>query len=240
MKARKIISAVLLTAAFAAAFAAFLAACGANSKKSTADSASRTATADGAISNGVVEESPNVNGMRFNLTLTEFTDRYNAEKSRMKQKDVLTLNRWIKDDNSELDNNSVHVQYWHHDDRDASFTASVEARSEKIMNIGCGTTVSNYQGKTEGAANSDPVLEKAALMAQIACGFSPDTRETLADIFDRTVTEPDNSLWYKGFVFNFSTMKDKLDKTKDIMLFRVFPITEALKQEWSLKEYREK
>lgn len=228
----KRISAVLLTAALMFG----LTACSGTNNSSTADSSS--ATVDEAnVNEEIVEESPNVNGMRYNLTLTQFTDRYNAEKSRLKEKDVLTLNSWVKDDNTELDNNSVHVQYWHHDDQNVSFTATVEARSEKIMNIGCGTAVNNYQGKTEGAVNSDPVLKKAALMAQVACGFPSDSRETLADIFDRTVTEPDNSLWYKGFVFNFSTMKDKKDETKDIMLFRVFPVTNELKQEWSLKEY---
>ena len=235
MNFKRKMTAVLLTAAFALS----LAACSGTSNDSTVDSAvSGFATADEAdLNNAMVEESPNVNGMRYNLTLTQFTDRYNAEKSRLKEKDVLTLNNWVKDDNTELDNNSVHVQYWHHDNQNVSFTATVEARSQKIMNIGCGTAVSNYQGKTEGAINTDPVLEKAALMAQVACGFSSESRETLADIFDRTVTEPDNSLWYKGFVFNFSTMKDKKDATKDIMLFRVFPVTGELKQEWNLKEY---
>lgn len=232
MKIKQCVSAVLL-----AAVCLFTAAACAPQDSKTAAATPDSATPDGASSAGAVEESPNVNGMRFCMTLTEFTDRYNAEKSHLQEKDVLTLNQWVKDDNTELDNNSVHVQYWHHDDQDVSFTATVEARSEKIMNLGCGTAVSNYRGKTEGAVNSDPVLKKAALMAQVVCGFSSDSREILEDIFDRTVTEPDNSLWYKGFVFNFSTMKDKKDETKDIMLFRVFPITEALKQEWNLKEY---
>ena len=41
--------------------------------------------------NGAVEESFNVNGRRFNLTLYEFTSKYNAEKQLRGDKDLLKM-----------------------------------------------------------------------------------------------------------------------------------------------------
>ena len=46
--------------------------------------------------NGAVEESFNVNGRRFNLTLYEFTSKYNAEKHLRGDKDLLKMDNWKK------------------------------------------------------------------------------------------------------------------------------------------------
>lgn len=46
--------------------------------------------------NGAVEESFNVNGRRFNLTLYEFTSKYNAEKQLRGDKDLLKMDNWKK------------------------------------------------------------------------------------------------------------------------------------------------
>ena len=81
------------------------------------------------------------------------------------------------------------------------------------------------------------ILGKAALMAEIACGFEEGSETVLQDIFFKTTTESDDSLWYKGYVFNMSTKEDDNDSKNNIMLFRVFPVTDSLKNEWKLKEY---
>ena len=58
----------------------------------------------------------------------------------------------------------------------------------------------------------------------------------LQDIFYRTTTESD-TLWYDGYVFNLSTKEDRNDSKNNVMLFRVFPVTDELKEEWKLTEY---
>ena len=67
--------------------------------------------------------------------------------------------------------------------------------------------------------------------------FPAESAGTLQDIFYRTTTGSDDSLWYSGYVFSLSTKKDEKDSKNNIMLFRVFPVTEELKTEWNLKEY---
>ena len=94
-----------------------------------------------------------------------------------------------------------------------------------------------FMGMDGDRKNSDIILGKAALMAEIACGFEEGSETVLQDIFFKTTTESDDSLWYKGYVFNMSTKEDDNDSKNNIMLFRVFPVTDSLKNEWKLKEY---
>lgn len=197
----------------------------------TSDEASAAARTD------AVEGSSNVNGKRFNLTLREFTADYNNVKARRKKNERIFFGNWKKNDTATKDDNGVDIQYWYYDDDNVSFTATVEVASKKLVNIGCGTTMSRFMGMEGDKKNSDIILNKAALMAEVACGFPDGSESVLQDIFFKTATENEDSLWYKGYVFNLSTKEDEDDSKNNIMLFRVFPVTDSLKDEWKLKEY---
>ena len=97
--------------------------------------------------------------------------------------------------------------------------------------------MSKFMGVTDGVNNSDLILQKAAWMAEAACGFSTDSEAVLEDIFFRTTTENKDTLWYQGYVFHLNTKEDKTDAKSSIMQFRVFPITDALQKEWKLEKY---
>lgn len=172
MKIRHSVTALLLAAA--AVFG--LTACGSrNDDVKNVSKPKTTATGDEVytVPSDAVEESANVNGMRFNLSLYQFTANYNNERTSHGDKDILDLKKWEKNGESEKDGNGVYVQYWHYDEDDVSFTATVEVKSDKLVNIGCGTTMSNFMEMTGDVNNSDKILEKTAQMAQAACGFPP-------------------------------------------------------------------
>ena len=186
-----------------------------------------------------VEESFNVNGRRFNLTLYEFTSKYNAEKQLRGDKDLLKMDNWKKNGQVTKDNKGVKIQYYYYDDENINFTATIEDDSEKLVNIGCGTTVKRFTDKENGKNNSDGILLKAALAAQVVCGYDSSYLNTLQDIFYKTTTGSDTSLYYDGFVFALSTKMDNSDPQKGLMLFRVFPVTEEHREEWKLKDYKD-
>lgn len=192
------------------------------------------------VSDGkAVEQSPNVNGKRFNMTLREFTVLYNETKTINGESELIHLGNWRETGDPKKDDNGVEIQYWHYDDPTVSFTATVELKTGKLLNIGCGTTVSKFMGMTDEKNNSDIILGKAALMAKTVCRFPDGSEPVLQDIFFQTTTGDNDSLWYNGFVFNLSTKEDSSDSKNDIMLFRVFPVTDKLKEEWKLEEYGE-
>lgn len=184
-----------------------------------------------------VEESDNVNGMRFNLSLRGFSLKYNTIITGKPNVNLLLDKNWQKVEGTAADDNGVEVQYWYYDDENVSFTATEEVESGKLLNIGIGTTMSKFMGVTDGVNNSDLILQQAAWMAEAACGFSADSEAVLEDIFFRTTTENKDTLWYQGYVFHLNTKEDKTDAKSSIMQFRVFPITDALQKEWKLEKY---
>lgn len=185
-----------------------------------------------------VENSVNVNGKRFTLTLFDFTSRLNAEKNQRGEKDMYLMEKWKKNGQVTKDNKGVKIQYYYYDDSNTNLTATVEADSEKLVNVGCGTTLSYFTGKDKDKNNSDNVIYQAALAAQIVCGYDCSYLNTIQNIFYATTKGVDTSLYYDGFVFSFTTKTNHANKDNDLMMFRVFPVEESLKEEWKLKEYQ--
>lgn len=240
MKLFKAVLAALLAVVAVLSFSA----CGDNRTNNQLKSIERPETAatgdepvDATAAANAVEKSENVNGVRFNLSLRGFTLKYNAIVTGKPDVVLLQDKKWKKMDGTDADDNGVRVQYWYYDDENVSFTATEETATGKLLNIGIGTTMSKFMGTTDDVNNSDLILRQAAWMAEAACGFSTDSEAVLQDIFYRTTTESKDTLWYQGYVFHLNTKEDKTDAKSSIMQFRVFPVTEALKEEWKLEEY---
>lgn len=185
-----------------------------------------------------IESSENVNGKRFAFTLTEFTEHYNSIKKMIGDNDLIIMNKWSKMGVPETDNHGVEIQYYYYDDENVNITATVETESGKLMNIGVGTTMSNFMAQESGENNSDDIIRKAAVVTAAAGSFGTDKIDTLQDVFYQLATGSEDSLWYEGFVFTLSTKDDKQDSKNGVMLFRVFPISAELKKEWKLTEYK--
>ena len=237
MKKLKGITALLLSVVFVFS----LTACSKDSIKLNIEQPKSISTADDGEDEPVsdaIEASDNVNGRRFTVTLHEFTERYNAAKRQVLDNDLIIEGNWRKMGEPETDNKGVEFQYYYYDDYNVNITATVETESEKLMNIGVGTTMSHFMAEESGENNSDDVLRKAALMADAAGCFGSDKIDTLQDVFYQIATGSEDSLWYEGFVFSLSTKENKSDSKNGIMLFRVFPITDDLRKDWKLEDYK--
>ena len=187
-----------------------------------------------ALNENSIEPSPNVNGMRFTMTIEEFTESYNEFKRANGENDLIMMGNWKQIDEESSDNKGVRVKYYYYDDENISFTATVEAENDKLVNIGCGTTMSKFMAQNEsGESNSEAVLYKAAVMAKTVCRFPKGSERVMQNIFYRTTTENLDSLWYQGFIFSLSTQEDKTDSKNSVMLFRVFPISDELRDDWN-------
>ena len=217
----------------------FISSCNNRSKKTDDDI--KDATFDEiveSVRDDAIENSDNVNGARFNSTLLDFTLRYNeAKKSRGENTDLIMEGKWKKNGDESSDDNGVKIQYYYYDEENTNFTATVEVESQKLLNIGFGTTMSYYMGQTDEINNSELALEKAALMAQAVCHYKNDSTDVLKEVFRQTTADENGTLWFQQCVYKLDTQQDKKDSKNDIMLFRVFPISDRLKAEWKLKEY---
>ena len=172
---------VFLTLITAAAVILF-SACSSNEKDNQLKNIERPDTAatgdeavDATAATDAAELSENVNGVRFNLSLHGFTQKYNSIIKGKPDAVLLKDAKWKKAGDAATDDNDVKIQYWYYDDENVSFTATEELASGKLVNIGVGTTMSKFMGMTDDENNSDRILEQAAWMAEAACGL-PEKR----------------------------------------------------------------
>ncbi len=186
-----------------------------------------------------VEESTNVNGMRYNLTLEQFSLKYNEMLKEMGNLEMINGKGWQKKGEETTDLKGTKIQYYFYDARKINFTATVEVESNKIMNLGLGTTMSNFVSIEDDKNYSDIVLMKCAVMAAAAGGYPIDKVNVLQDVFYRTTFEKSNQIWYEGSVYCLSTSEDKGNSERSTMLFRVFPIADDIKSEWKIIDYEE-
>lgn len=214
--------------------------CAKDNNKISVDEPQRIATGDeiySAKNENAVEESANVNGMRFTLTLPMFTEKYNDAAQRVDGVFAINYDKWKAKDGIKKDTNGVEIQYFYYNDSGTNFTVTTEAESGKIVNIGCGTTMANFVAQDENSSSSDAILRKAAVMAAAVCQFPIDSLDVLQDVFYRTTFGNGNSFWYQGFIFSLSTQDNKTDSEKSLMLLRVFPVADELKKDWDVPDY---
>lgn len=227
--------------AFAAVVSAVLCGCSDNDSISNVKEPQRISTGDEiypAKNKDAIEKSENVYKCRFNCNLQDFTQRYNEIYSNLGGSDFLDYNKWVKQDESDTDANGVLLDYYYYNNDKSNFTATVESVSGKLMNVGCATTAENFVSDSMGSSNSDLILRKSAVMAQAVCKFPDGSTDVLQDIFYRTTFESVESLYYQGFVFSMSTgLSGKSDSS--LMLLKVFPIDDSLKNEWKIADYEQ-
>ncbi len=219
---------------------AIICGCSQSENKITIDEPEKISTGDQifhAQKEDSVEFSNNVNGKRFTLTLEQFSQRYNEISQNLGMTELINAQKWVKKDVITHDNNGVEIEYYYYNADNLNFTATVETDSQCIMNIGCGTTMGNFVAQDGENSNSDVILRKSAIMAEAVCQFPSGSTDVLQDIFYQTTFDNKESLWYQGFVFSMSTQKNKQDSQNSVMLLRVFPISDELKEEWKILEY---
>ncbi|MEE1060378.1 MAG: hypothetical protein UH080_00975 [Ruminococcus sp.] len=183
-----------------------------------------------------IEVSPNVNGKRFNMTLEEFTGRYNEIMLGIEGIEFLNADNWKKLGEPEKDINEVEYQCYYYDANKIEFTATVEINTQEIMNIGCGTTEDTFVAFRGEESYSDIILKKSAVMAAAACGYGENDVDTFRHIFYSITYKDIDSLLYDSVVFNFTVNKNK-DPKKNTLLYRCFPISDHNAQEWKIEEY---
>ncbi len=183
------------------------------------------------------QKSENVNGMCYAITLEEFTHNYNEMLKETGSLDMINPKGWKMLGSPQDDANGTEYQYYYYDADKINLTASVETKTNYIMNIGLGTTMSNFVSIENEKNNSDTILMKSAVMAVAVSGMGIDEVDTIQDIFYRTTFKNTNELWYNGNVYALSMNEDKADSERSTMLFRTFPISEDVKENWGIDEY---
>lgn len=184
------------------------------------------------------EDSVNVNGRRYNINIEKFTERYNELMFRSGGGEYLNMENWKRLGETKTDANGVEYSCYYYNIGNAELTVSIESRSHKIMNVGCGTTMTKYVSIDGEHQYSEKILKMSSVMAAAVGGYTSDDVELFKRIFNETTFENKSSLAYENNIFNLSTGK-KDDNNDSTMLFRYFPVTDEHLEEWNIPAYTE-
>lgn len=177
------------------------------------------------------EKSDNSLGARYIFTLQDFckrmqkiVDELGAPVVTFKEDDWEILSKDLVDDEG------VNYSTYYYSTDSIAFTASIEDKSEKVMNIGCGCSYSMFNDKSEDYQHS--VLTMSSLLACVAGGYSIDDINFMFDLF-KTVANDGRTFYYKNGVYlvNYETKEDSS------VLFMISPAKESIKDEWELQDY---
>lgn len=213
---------------------------GSDSNTSNNKSEGKTATADEGYpypSKVNWEESQNATGARFNLTLKEYTEQFNKMYNSLGGgSEEIDYSKWQLMKKGQLDENGVAYDYYYYADDKTVLTATVEQQSGKLMNLGCGTTVSVFINESETTYQS-VILAMTGIMACVAGGYSVENVTFFADLYVDTISNSNNSFWYNNCIYLLNVEEGETDEDST-MLFRIVAATDNIEDEWQLVNYK--
>lgn len=180
-------------------------------------------------------ESENSTGMRYDMTLWDYTTAFNLMYSDLGggATEGISFSDWVLMEENQKDDNGVKYNYYYYNNGHIVLTATVETESEQVMNLGCGTTVERF---TESSSNQQEVLTICGIMAAVSGGYESDAVTFFDNLFVDTINSEDNCFWYNDSIYLLSTEKGK-DNKESTMLFRTMPASEEIRNKWNIQDY---
>lgn len=183
------------------------------------------------------EESDNSTGARFKMTLKEYTEAFNKMYNSLGGgSQEIDYSKWENLSSGQVDENGVAYDYYYYANDKAVLTATVEQESGKLMNIGCGTTVSVFVNEKETQYQTI-ILAMTGIMACVAGGYTVDDVTFFADLYVDTISSTNNSFWYNNGIYLLSVEEEETNEDST-MLFRVVAATDEIEEEWHLVNYK--
>lgn len=183
------------------------------------------------------EESNNATGARFDMTLKEYTEKFNEMYNSLGGgSQQIDFSQWQLQSKGQLDENGVAYDYYYYADDMVVLTATVEQDTDKIMNLGCGTTVSVFINE-ENAQYQTVILAMTGIMACVAGNYPVDNVTFFSNLFVDTITENNNSFWYNNCIYLLNVEEGETDD-ESTMLFRIVAASDNIEKDWNLVNYK--
>ena len=181
-------------------------------------------------------ESKNLTELRFDMTLWEYTTRFNninSDKEGSMQLGI-SMSDWELLEEGNVDESGVEYDSYYFNSGKVVLTATVETKSQQIMNLGCGTTVEQFKSSPE--TQSD-IMTVCGIMCAVAGGYNIESVDFFSNLFLDTFDSRENSFWYQDSMYILTTEEGDSDAERT-MLFRTMPVGEELREQWSLVDYK--
>lgn len=182
------------------------------------------------------EPSDNATGARFNFTLEEYTTKFNAMYNSLGgELEELDFNLWQITSQNQVDENGIVYDNYYYANDGVVLTATVEKESNKLMNLGCGTTVSIFVDDNKSQQQT-VILGMAGVMACVAGDYPVGDVTFFGDLFVNCISNNNNSFWYNNCIYLVNIEEGETDDDSTV-LFRIVPATDNIESEWKLENY---
>ena len=181
-------------------------------------------------------ESENLTELRFDMTLWEYTTRFNnmnSDKEGSMQLGI-SMSDWVLLEEGNVDESGVEYDSYYFNSGKVVLTATVETKSQQIMNLGCGTTVEQFKSSPETQRD---IMTVCGIMCAVAGGYNIESVDFFSNLFLDTFDSRENSFWYQDSMYILTTEEGDSDAERT-MLFRTMPVGEELREQWSLVDYK--
>ena len=183
------------------------------------------------------EPSDNATGARFNFNLKQYTDNFNAMYSKLGgSAEQLDYGLWQKTSENQVDENGIVYDNYYYAFDGIVLTATVEKESNKIMNLGCGTTVSIFVDDNKSQQQT-VILGLAGVMACVAGDYPVDDVTFFGNLFVNSISNTHNSFWFNNCIYLVNIEEGETDDDSTV-LFRIVPATDNIEKEWNLLNYK--
>lgn len=182
------------------------------------------------------EESENNLGARYTFTLKEFNSMLNSACENLgtsEAEEFFDFSNWqVMSDNLTDDNGIKYSSYYYATDM-LTVSAAVENESKKVMNLGCGTSYSEF-------ANSDAdyqytVMLTSAIIAMVAGGYTEKDLEFLYCIYFDSAKNNEKFYYHNG-IYMMNISKEEGEEGS-ALLFMTSPCQKEIISEWELTDY---
>lgn len=184
------------------------------------------------------EESENNLGMRYIFTLEEFNTMLNDACKNLGTSDVdefFDFNNWKAMSENLTDDNGIKYSSYYYDTDTLTITAAVENESGKVLNLGCGTTYSEFVSSDEDYQYT--VMLTSAIIAMVAGGYTENDLEFLYCVFFDSAKNNERFFYHNGvYMMNLSKAEGEEGSA---LLFMTSPCKDEILEQWELTDYRD-
>lgn len=183
------------------------------------------------------EKSENNLGARYSFSLKEFNDMLNKrckELGNSELKEFFEYDNWQIMSEKLTDENGIeYISYYYSTDV-LTITAAVECESNKVMNLGCGTSYEEFVNGDENYQYT--VILTSAILAMTAGDYDKNDLEFLYYIFF-DAAKYDKSFFYNNSIYMLNLSKEKGEQGA-ALLYMMSPCKDEILEAWELTDYK--
>ncbi len=179
-------------------------------------------------------ESKGETGLRFGFTLDKFTTEFNTMYENIGgDPEDFPYKKWKKKSSNESADNGLNYEYYSLKSSEITLTATVEAESRELVNVGCGLLSDKFY---KNQNTEQKVLTICGVIAAVSGGYSRDSVPFFSNLYVDTISNKEHAFWYNNAIYLF---EEDSNQGVKVIFFRTMPAADDIESRWALQDYKQ-